>query len=81
MTVLRHALCGDDFDQTPVSIIFSEKCSKLFSGFVGDATQVQREALFTFCFICICGGQDLGKIRRVVVKHVPTEDPPEGIIY
>ena len=40
MTVLRHALCGDDFHQTPVSIIFSEKCTKFVSGFVGDATQV-----------------------------------------
>ena len=30
MTVLRHALCGDDFHQTPVSIIFSEKRSKFF---------------------------------------------------
>ena len=40
MTALRHALCGDDFHQTPVSIVFSEKCSKFFSGFVGDATQV-----------------------------------------
>ena len=30
MTVLHHALCGDDFHQTPVSIIFSEKCSKFF---------------------------------------------------
>ena len=43
MTVLRHALCGDDFHQTPVSIIFSEKCSKVVSGFVGDATQVTPE--------------------------------------
>ena len=25
MTVLHHALCGDDFDQTPVSIIFRGK--------------------------------------------------------
>ena len=24
MTVLHHALCGDDFDQTPVSKIFRE---------------------------------------------------------
>ena len=42
MTVLRHALFGDDFHQTPVSIILinSEKCLKFFSGFVGDATQV-----------------------------------------
>ena len=24
MTLLHHALCGDDFDQTPVSIIFRE---------------------------------------------------------
>ena len=39
MTVLHHALCGDDFDQTPVSITFRKKCSKFF-GFVGDATQV-----------------------------------------
>ena len=30
MTVLLHALCEDDFHQTPVSIIFSEKCSKFF---------------------------------------------------
>ena len=30
MTALHHALCGDDFDQTPVSIIFREKCSKFF---------------------------------------------------
>ena len=30
MTVLRHALYGDDFHHTPVSIIFSEKCSKIF---------------------------------------------------
>ena len=40
MTVLHHALCGDDFDQTPVSIIIGGKCSKFFFGFVGDATQV-----------------------------------------
>ena len=41
MTVLRHALCGDDFHQTPVSIMFREKFvrSSFFSGFVGDATQ------------------------------------------
>ena len=40
MDVLHHALCGDDFDQTPVSITFREKCSNFFFGFVGDATQV-----------------------------------------
>ena len=40
MTVLHHALCGDDFHQTLVSIILREKCSKFFVGFVGDATQV-----------------------------------------
>ena len=28
MTVLHHALCGGDFHQTPVSIIFRGKCSK-----------------------------------------------------
>ena len=44
MTVLRHALFGDDFHQTPVSIIFSEKCSKTFPGFVGDAIQMFRPA-------------------------------------
>ena len=38
--IAPHALCGDDFHQTPVSIIFSGKCLKLVSGFVGDATQV-----------------------------------------
>ena len=27
MTVLHHALCGDDFDQTPVSINLCGKCS------------------------------------------------------
>ena len=27
MTVLRHALLGNDFHQTPVSVVFSEKCS------------------------------------------------------
>ena len=40
MTVLRHVLFEDDSHQTPVSIIFSYKCSKFFSGFVGGATQV-----------------------------------------
>ena len=40
MTVLRHALCGDDFHQTPVGIIFSEMFKVFFSVFVGDATQV-----------------------------------------
>ena len=30
MTVLRHALFGDNFHQTLVSILFSEKCSKVF---------------------------------------------------
>ena len=30
MTVLHHALCGDDFGQTPVSIIIGEKMSKVF---------------------------------------------------
>ena len=35
MTVLRHALCRDDFHQTPVSIIFSGKCSKFFFWFSG----------------------------------------------
>ena len=35
MTVLRHALCGDDFHQTPVSIIFSEKMFKVFFWFCG----------------------------------------------
>ena len=28
-----------------------------------------------------CGGQALGKIRRMVVTHAPTEDLPEGMIY
>ena len=45
MTALRHALCGDDFHQTPVSIVFSEKRSNFFSGFVGDATQVNNDTL------------------------------------
>ena len=41
MTVLHHALCGDDFDQTPVSIIFREKTISFFCFcFVDDATQV-----------------------------------------
>ena len=40
-----QALCGDDFHQTPVSMIFSEKCSKFFSGFVGDATQVKPHVI------------------------------------
>ena len=40
MTVLHHALYGDDFDQTPASIIYRGKCSKFFFGFVGDATKV-----------------------------------------
>ena len=43
MTVSRHALFGHDFHQTPVSIIISEKCSKFFTGFVGDATQQSVE--------------------------------------
>ena len=38
MTLLHHALCGDDFDQTPVSIICREIVQ--IYGFVGDATQV-----------------------------------------
>ena len=41
MSVLRHALCGDDFHQAPVSIILAKNVpSFFFSGFVGDATQV-----------------------------------------
>ena len=44
MTVLHHALCGDDFDQTPVSIIFWGKFSKFFVFvFVDDVTQVAPE--------------------------------------
>ena len=45
MAVLCHALCGDDFHQTPVSIIFSEnvESSKFVSGFMGVATQVHAE--------------------------------------
>ena len=34
MTVLRHALCGDDFHQTPVSIILA-KMLKVFFCFCG----------------------------------------------
>ena len=40
MTVLHHALCGDDFQQTPVSILYMGEMFKDFFGFVGDATQV-----------------------------------------
>ena len=41
MDVLHHALCGDDFDQTPVSIIFEGRCSKFFVVvFMAYATQV-----------------------------------------
>ena len=36
MTVLHHALCGHDFDQTPVSKISRGKCSEYF----------------LFCFVC-----------------------------
>ena len=46
MTVLHHTLCGDDFHQTPVSIIFiGENVQSFFFFFfffVGDATQVLR---------------------------------------
>ena len=47
MTVLRHALFGNDFHQTPVSIIFSEKCAKFFSGFVGGERQVEHNTTRT----------------------------------
>ena len=42
VTVLYHALCVDDFDQTPVSVIFSETVPIFFYCFffVGDAIQV-----------------------------------------
>ena len=42
MTVLRHAVCGDDFHQTPVSIIFSEKCLKFFFWFCGRCNTGER---------------------------------------
>ena len=35
MTVLLHALCGDDLDQTPVSIAFRQECLNLFFWFRG----------------------------------------------
>ena len=41
MTVLRHGLCGDDFHQTPVSIIFAKNVQSFLSGFMGDATRVR----------------------------------------
>ena len=67
MTVLRHALCGDDFHQAPVSIILAKNVpSFFFSGFVGDATQVRssgtRKTFFSgvlfdpkslFCFTLV----------------------------
>ena len=42
-TVLRHALCGDDFHQTPVSITFSENVQSRFVFF------------FWFCGRCNTG--------------------------
>ena len=42
MTVLRHALCGDDFDQPSVSMIFRETVRSVFFFLGGgDAIQVQ----------------------------------------
>ena len=35
MTVMNHALCGDDFHQTPDSIIFRGKCSMVRGVVVG----------------------------------------------
>ena len=35
MIVLHHALCGDDFHQSPVSILFRRKCLKFFWWFCG----------------------------------------------
>ena len=63
MTVLRHALCGDDFDQTPVSIVFREICSHklFFSGFVGDATQVSQIITLSL----------LQKISRLLSSNFP----------
>ena len=42
MTVLHHALCGDDFHQTLVSTVITGKCSELF--------------FFLFCGRCNTGG-------------------------
>ena len=45
MTVLHHALCGDDFHPTPVSIAFRGKRSHAYNFyFVGDATQVDSNS-------------------------------------
>ena len=52
MTVLRHALCGDDFHQTPVPIIFSENVQS-FSGFCGRCnTGVLLLLLLLLCSTC-----------------------------
>ena len=47
-TVLHHALCGDDFHQTPVSNHISGNCSKFCVCFVGDATQVYLHTISQF---------------------------------
>ena len=56
MTVLHHALCGDAFDPTPVSITFRGKCSKFVGGFVSDATQ-QVGIYFAHIKLLLCCGE------------------------
>ena len=64
MTVLRHALSGDVFDQTPVSIIFTEAVH-LFSS-VGDATQVH-----IWCFFSIVN-HGASPLEKRTVRHTKT---------
>ena len=56
MTVLHQALYGDDFNQTPVSIILEENCSFFGFGFVGDAPQVGN--VYVFTAICTSPAKD-----------------------